>query len=184
MARCDDCGKTTKFKMASLIGGLTLCEECAKPEAKIETPASSNELKFDDLNVVGIDKEDIPDEIKQMILKKIEETGVDPEDGVFIAVKHDSEKGGDDVRKKLRIIQAREDFGTATSATLSTLHHLMHAGVPKVELESMIRAFTKFQREVVIDYLFKDDPQMDKGLEEITALNYDLVLNCEEDDDD
>lgn len=187
MASCNNCGKNTKFSYSSLIGGVTLCDECK--ELASPTASATEDVQFSDLDVHGLnlDTDEIPDDIKQQIIERIKEEGVNPENvhaiAVDIAKLEIGEDNFDELGKKFQILRARELFLFGLKAVLGTFHALHHAEVPESEIKMMVKRFSLLQYEIMVDYLFLGR-ELEFNEDELIDLNQRIVTECGKDGDD
>lgn len=188
-SKCENCGSPVETSVKGFLTSLTdlrLCDECKS----INLP-KSNSSNWDDLEIAGnIPEEDFPEEIKEEILQKLRDEGVDPSDAKLIAIRHDlldpDGFGGvmdslpDEALKKLRILKARHDFLTCAKSFMMTLHDLSHADISRDELEVLVKRFTSMEHEIVTDYLFYGEDDL-PSYQDLEDRGMRTVFECDSD---
>lgn len=179
MASCEHCGKKVSFNYGSLFGGIVLCSKCEKDAD------DDSDLDWSQINIVGNGVDNIPDEIKQKILSHIRDNGLDPEDGLLVAldIKKLLEEGGpeaEETLKQLEVMAARVAFTLSIKTGLAAIHGLHHIGIPDSELKPILKRLNSVYHEVLTDYLFLDHPDA-KSEEELLEMSYDACLDCKVD---
>lgn len=182
MAQCDNCDKPVKFQYSSLFGGVQLCEECKSLNVEESDLDESDEELWNKINIVGMEKDLLPDDAKRDIINRIREEGWDPESGsVIVAGDVDemfTDLADDDDMKRIMVLLSRHVFMHGSKMLLEILHILHHIGVSDEELIPLIKRFGSFAHELASDYLFIGDDNVHKSEEELIEIFKGITISC------